>query len=79
LRSELSAADTLIIPIQYEYYAAKSLRRIVELAKLVKEKTNPGLSYQLLVTMHDQRNRISRIILIQMQRELSPYLFETTI
>jgi chromosome partitioning protein len=75
----LTAADTLLIPIQCEYYAARALHRIVGLAKLVKEKTNPGLSFQLLVTMYDRRNRICRIIMDRMQRQLSHLLYETII
>jgi len=75
----LTAADLLIIPIQCEYYAARSLRQVEGLAKLVQEKTNPRLSYRVLVTMYDQRNRICRLILARMQRELSRVLFETVI
>jgi chromosome partitioning protein len=75
----LTAADSLLIPIQCEYFAAKALHRIVGLAKLVKEKTNPGLDYQLLVTMYDRRNRICRIIMERMQRQLSHLLYETII
>jgi chromosome partitioning protein len=73
------AADLLLIPIQCEYYAAKSLRRILALARLVQEKTNRRLSYQVLVTMYDRRNRICNIILDQLQREVSHLLLETVI
>ena len=75
----LTAAHLLIIPVQCEYYAARSLRRVMELAKLVQERTNPRLIYRMLVTMYDQRNRICRLILAQMQSELSRVLFETVI
>jgi len=75
----LTAADLLIIPVQCEYYAALSLRRIVDLARLVQEKTNPRLSYRVLATLYDQRNRICRLVLAQMERDLSWVLFETVI
>jgi chromosome partitioning protein len=75
----LTAADLLIIPVQCEYYAAHSLRQIVELVKLVREKTNPRLIYRVLVTMYDRRNRICQIILEQMQRGLRKTLFKTII
>ena len=75
----LTAAHQLIIPAQCEFYAAHSLRQILELAKLVREKTNPHLDYQVLVTMYDRRNRICRLVLDQMQLELKPLLFETII
>lgn len=75
----LTAANLLIIPIQCEYYAAKSLRAIFELTKLVRKKTNVSLNYQLLMTMYDRRNRICRLIRDQMQGALSHVLFETII
>jgi chromosome partitioning protein len=75
----LTAADLLIIPMQCEYYSAHSLRQIIKLAKLTKRKTNPRLCYQVLATMYDQRNKICRLILAYMKRELSPILYKTVI
>jgi chromosome partitioning protein len=75
----LTAADLLIVPTQCEFFAARSLRRIVEMVKLVREKTNPRLTYRVLVTMFDRRNRISRIIFNQMQQSMSSALFKTII
>jgi chromosome partitioning protein len=75
----LTAADLLIVPVQCEYYAAHSLRQIMGLVKLVREKTNPRLIYRVLVTMYDRRNKISQVILEQMQRGLNNVLFKTII
>jgi chromosome partitioning protein len=75
----LTAADLLIIPVQCEYYAAHALRQIIRLARMVQEKTNPRLIYQVLVTMYDRRNRISQLMLERMQLEMRPALFETII
>lgn len=75
----LTAADLLIIPTQCEFFAARSLRRIIELVKLVREKTNPKLTFRILVTMFDRRNKISRLILEQMQRSMSDAMFDTVI
>jgi chromosome partitioning protein len=75
----LTAADLLIVPVQCEYYAAESLRRIVEMVKLVRERTNPGLVYRVLVTMYDRRNKICQVILDRMRRGLSNVLFQTII
>jgi chromosome partitioning protein len=75
----LTAADLLIVPVQCEYYAAYSLRQIMGLVKLVREKTNPRLIYRVLVTMYDRRNKISQVILEQMQRGLNKVLFKTII
>jgi chromosome partitioning protein len=75
----LSAADLLIIPVQCEFYAALSLRRIMGLAKLVKAKTNACLTYKVLITMYDRRNKICRIIHNRMQQDLNQALFKTII
>lgn len=75
----LTAADLLITPVQCEYYAAQSLRRVIELARLVREKTNPELTYRVLVTMYDRRNKICRVMLDQLQRGLRGRLFATII
>jgi len=75
----LTAADLLIIPTQCEYYAAHALRRTIELADLVRKKTNPRLVYRVLVTMYDRRNRICQVILDRMQKGLGRFLFTTVI
>jgi chromosome partitioning protein len=75
----MTAADVLIIPIQCEYYAIRSLRQTLELVQLVRKKTNPGLRYRLLVTMFDMRNRIHCLLLEQMRDRFPTALFETII
>jgi chromosome partitioning protein len=75
----LTAADLLIIPTQAEYYAARSLRQVIDLVNLVREKTNPRLTYRVLVTMYDRRNKICHVILEQMLASLSAVLFKTII
>ncbi len=75
----LTAANLLVVPVQCEYYAAHSLRQVMGMVKLVREKMNPNLTHRLLVTMYDRRNKISRVILDQMRRELSDILFSTII
>ncbi|MCB0207765.1 MAG: ParA family protein [Anaerolineae bacterium] len=75
----LTAADLLIVPVQCEYYAAKSLRSILQLTKLIRKKTNAALNYQIVMTMYDRRNRICRIIREQMENSISHLLFNTII
>lgn len=75
----LTAADLLIIPMQCEYLAAYSLKRILRLVKLVQAKTNPRLTYKLLVTMYDRRNKICQLIRAQMEQSMSACLYETII
>jgi len=75
----LTAADLLIIPVQCDYYAAYSLRHFVRMIQKVREKTNPWLTYRVLVTMYDRRNKICQLILDRMRRGLDSILFETII
>jgi chromosome partitioning protein len=75
----LTAADLLIIPVHCEPYAALSLRKTIGLALQMREQCNPHLDYRVLVTLYDMRNKISRMILEEMQNGLSNVLFETII
>jgi chromosome partitioning protein len=75
----LTAADLLVIPIQCEYYASRTLKHFLSMVQRVQEKTNPQLSYRVLVTMYDMRNKICRVVLDQMQHGLKDTLFETVI
>ena len=75
----LTAADLLIIPVQCELQAAYSLRHVIGLARQMREQTNANLDYRVLVTMYDLRIKLSRLILEQMQHELSQVLFKTII
>lgn len=75
----LTAADLIVIPVQCEPYAASSLHKTMRLALQLREQCNPNLDYRVLVTMYDQRNRISRTILAELRKELSKVLFQTII
>ncbi len=75
----LTAANMLIIPMQCEYYAWRSLRPMLELVTVVRERTNPALRYCLLVTMYDVRSRIHRLILEQIHRLFPRATFQTVV
>ena len=72
-------SDLLIIPVQCDFYAAYSLRHFVKLVQQVREKTNPWLTYRVLATMYDRRNKICQVIRRRMQQGLDKVLFTTTI
>jgi chromosome partitioning protein len=75
----LTAASLLIIPTPCEYYAGRSLRRVLQLVRLVREKTNPMLAYRVLITMFDPNDRTARVIREQMERSFPGGLLETVI
>jgi chromosome partitioning protein len=75
----LTAADLLIIPVQCEYYAARAMHPVLKLVQLVRRKTNPSLTYRVLITLYDRRNRISWIVRRQIEEKFQSALFETII
>jgi chromosome partitioning protein len=77
--NSMAAADSLIIPIQCEYFAAQTFRRFLELVQRVREKSNPRLTYRVLATMYDRRNKICNVTLEQMRSGLDSVLFKTII
>lgn len=75
----LTAADLLLIPVQCDYYSAYSLRHFVRMVRQVREKTNPWLTYRVLVTMYDRRNKICQVVLERMRQGLNSVLLDTVI
>ncbi len=75
----LTAANLLIIPTQSEYFSAYALRDMMKVIRQIREETNPGLAYRLLITMLDQRNRTHRAIREQLQQTFGTGLFDTVI
>jgi len=63
----LTAADTILIPLQCEYYALEGLARLLDTVELVRQHLNPDLGLQgIVLTMVDMRNNLSR----QVEREV---------
>ena len=75
----LSAADLLIIPTQAEYFSAYALRNMMALIRRVRQESNPGLGYRILITLLDRRNRTHRSIQEQLQNTFGEGLFKTVI
>jgi chromosome partitioning protein len=75
----LSAADLLIIPTQAEYFSAYALRNMMALIRRVRQESNPGLGYRILITLLDRRNRTHRSIQEQLQSTFGEGLFRTVI
>jgi chromosome partitioning protein len=75
----LSSTHLVIIPIQCEYYSLQALDTIFSLIRMVRERTNPQLSYRLLVTMFDQRGSFHQKVLDQARRHYDQAIFKTVI
>jgi len=55
----LTAADSVLIPLQCEYYALEGLKSLLETIDLIRERLNPSLAIEgLLLTMFDPRNKL---------------------
>jgi chromosome partitioning protein len=75
----LTAANMLLIPTQCEYFSTHGLGEVLDLVSRVRARTNPQLSYRILVTMYDRRNRLHRGILEQLRGAFGAAVLETTI
>ena len=63
----LTAADVLLIPTQCEYYSAYALNEMLDTVRYVREHTNPRLSYRILITLFDRRNRVHHTVYEQIK------------
>jgi chromosome partitioning protein len=75
----LNSANLLIIPTQPEYFSTHALRNMIMAIRRIRTQSNPRLSYRVLVTMHDRRNRIHRSLTQQLQNTFGGSLFNTMI
>ena len=78
--NSLTAANSLLIPIQSEYYALEGLSALLETLQLVKQGLNPSLELQgILITMFDSRNRLSHQVVEEIQKHFPEKLFKSII
>ena len=76
----MSAADSILVPIQCEYYAMEGLGQLIHTANLIKKKINPGLSMEGFVfTMYDSRTNLSEEVVQSVKEGVDEHIFETVI
>ncbi len=76
----LAAADTLLIPIQCEYYALEGLTQLLNTVRLVQRGLNPGLEIEgVLLTMFNDRLNLSRQVAEEAREYFGPKVFRTSI
>jgi chromosome partitioning protein len=76
----LVASDSVIIPLQCEYFAMEGLGYLLNTVKLVKARLNPSLSLGgILLTMFDTRNSLSHRVSEDVRRHLGEKVFDTII
>ena len=65
----LTAADSVLVPIQCEYYALEGLSQLLSIISLVKKRINPGLAIEgVLLTMADYRTRLTTEVIEEVKR-----------
>ncbi|WP_447581676.1 ParA family protein [Anaerotignum faecicola] len=76
----LSAADTVLVPIQCEYFALEGLEQLLHTIGLVKQRLNPHLELEGVVfTMYDSRTNLSLEVVEEVKRSLGPEVYRTII
>lgn len=76
----LVAADSVLVPIQTEYYALEGLARLLDTIELVRRGLNPRLHLEgLLLTMHDGRNNLSRQVEAEVREHFAEKTYATVI
>ncbi len=76
----LTAADSVIIPVQCEYFALEGISKLLNTIKIIKSRLNPGLEIEgFLMTMYDSRLRLSNQIYEEVKRPFRDLVFTTVI
>ena len=76
----LTAAHSIIIPVQCEFFAIEGLRHLLNTIDLVAEHLNNALSIEgIVLTMHDKRNKLSVQIENNIRKSLQNLVYKTTI
>ena len=76
----LTAADSVIIPVQCEYFALEGISKLLNTIKIIKSKLNPKLEIEgFLLTMYDSRLRLERQIYDEVKRHFQELVFKTVI
>lgn len=76
----MTAADSVLIPLQCEFYAMEGLSQIIKTIKLVQKGLNPRLTIEgILLTMFDGRNNLSRQVSDEIRTHFGALAFETVI
>ncbi|HEX9445474.1 MAG TPA: AAA family ATPase [Candidatus Binatia bacterium] len=76
----LTAAHSVLIPLQCEYYALEGLTSLMETVKLVQQGLNPALQLEgILLTMFDSRNNLSHQVAEEIRAHFPERLFHTVI
>ena len=76
----LCAADTVLVPVQCEYYALEGLSDLLSTIRIVKGRLNPGIDLEgLLLTMYDGRTKLSDPVVNEVRKVFGKKVYKTMI
>ncbi len=76
----LTAADSVIIPVQCQYFALEGLGKLLNTIKIVQSRFNPELDIEgILLTMFDSRTRIAKQVVNEVKTHFQSMVFDTII
>lgn len=76
----LSAANSVIVPLQCEFYALEGLSQLLKTVEMAKANINPDLMVEgVMLTMYDPRNRLSGQVVADVRKHLGRAVFKTVI
>lgn len=76
----MTTADTVLVPIQCEYYALEGLSQLIHTVNLVRERLNPTLDIEgILFTMYDARTNLSMQVVENVKSHLNQKIYKTMI
>jgi chromosome partitioning protein len=78
--NSLTAAESVIIPVQCEYFALEGISKLLNTIKIIKSKLNPGLEIEgFLLTMYDSRLRLANQVYEEVKKHFGNMVFTTVI
>jgi len=78
--NSLTASNSVIIPVQCEYFALEGISKLLNTIKIIKSKLNMGLEIEgFLLTMYDNRLRLANQVLAEVKKHFEGMVFETVI
>lgn len=78
-QNAITAAHTLIIPTQAEYFSTYSLKNMMNMIQQIKQTDNPALRYKLLITMLDGRINLHKTLSEQIENAFKSAVYSTRI
>ena len=78
--NSLTAADSVLIPVQCEYFALEGLGKLLNTIKIIQGRLNPDLEIEgFVLTMYDARLRLSNQVVEEVRKHFQQMVFETII